>query len=122
MDLIQSRRISENDKLCAAFHIINPKTTDWETLLPTVVQHFGADTVSLSEWIDALGRIENPSVKDFETKPALKLLDTLAALASLKKARVTIETTKTEAASETLRELKAIDPRQMQNWLNQWNF
>lgn len=122
MDLVRSRRKTQSDPLCAAFHVINPRTTDWQSLLPAITNYFDVECVSLLAWTDELKKIAGPTAEDLEEKPALKILSTLEALASIDKPRSWIETTKTEAASENLRQMAAIDSLQMENWLKQWNF
>lgn len=80
------------------------------------------ERVDLKTWIGTLESFANPTESDLRDKPALKILDFFKAIALSDQAGSWTETTKTQAASKTLRNLKAIDGPLMENWMNQWKF
>ncbi|KAJ5896728.1 NRPS-like protein biosynthetic cluster [Penicillium subrubescens] len=121
-DIVRSRRSTQEDEPCAAFHIVNPKVADWKSLIPAVTKHFDVEPVDIQTWIATLESFTNPTEDDLRDKPALKILDFFKAIAYSEEAGPSTETTKTQAASKTLRQLQAIDAPLMERWINQWNF
>lgn len=121
-DIVRTRRITQEDELCAAFHIVNPKTTDWESLIPAVTKYFDVEPVDVHTWIKTLESFTNPTESDLKDKPALKILDFFKAITYSDEAGPSTETTKTQIASKTLRELKGIDASLFENWMKQWSF
>lgn len=122
VETVRTRRTTQEDEPCAAFHIVNPRVTEWPSLIPAVTKYFDVEPVDFSTWIKSLESFTNPTEDDLKDKPALKILDFFQAVASVDEAGPWTETTKTQAASKTLRELKAIDAPLMENWMNQWKF
>ncbi|CEJ60955.1 hypothetical protein PMG11_09509 [Penicillium brasilianum] len=121
-DVVRTRRSTQEDEPCAAFHIVNPKVADWQSLIPAVTKHFDVEPVDIQTWIATLESFTNPTEDDLRDKPALKILDFFKAIAYSNEAGPSTETTKTQAASKTLRRLQAIDASLMERWINQWNF
>lgn len=80
------------------------------------------EPVDLQTWIGTLESFSDPTESDLRDKPALKILDFFKAIALSDQAGLWTETTKTQAASKTLQNLKAIDGPLMENWMNQWKF
>lgn len=78
--------------------------------------------VSLQDWIQTLESFTNPTSQDLVDKPALKILDFYKAIAASGKAGPWPETSKTQGASGTLKNLNAIDVLLMENWMMQWKF
>lgn len=78
--------------------------------------------VSLQDWIQALESFTNPTAQDLVEKPALKILDFYKSIAASGKAGPWPETSKTQGASGTLKNLNAIDVPLMENWMMQWGF
>ena len=64
----------------------------------------------------------NPTAQDLVEKPALKILDFYKSIAASGKAGPWPETSKTQGASGTLKNLNAIDVPLMENWMMQWGF
>lgn len=121
-ETVRTRRTTQEDELCAAFHIVNPRVTEWPSLIPAVTKYFDVEPVDFPTWIKSLESFTNPTEDDLKDKPALKILDFFQAFAAIEEAGPWTETTKTQAASKSLRELKAIDAPLMENWMNQWKF
>ncbi|KAJ5107011.1 hypothetical protein N7456_003686 [Penicillium angulare] len=120
-ETMRARRITQDEEPCAVFHIVNPKTADWSSLIPAVTKYFDAEPVDFKTWLDTLASFTNPTQKDLQDKPALKLLSFFQGTVAAE-VGPWIETVKTQAASKTLRELKAIDAPLVENWMNQWKF
>lgn len=79
--------------------------------------------VTLNEWVNELGSIQNPSDKDILEKPALKLLDFYRGLANNFEAlSVPLRVSNAQKASQTMECLQSVSHAQMLNWLQQWNF
>ncbi|GIK01973.1 putative NRPS-like protein biosynthetic cluster [Aspergillus viridinutans] len=122
IDIVRTRRSTQEDVPCAAFHIVNPRVTDWQSLIPAVRKHFDVEPVDIQTWISTLESFTNPTEHDLRDKPALKILDFFKAIAYSNEAGPSTETIKTQAASKTLRRLQAIDAPLMERWINQWKF
>lgn len=121
-DIVRTRRSTQEDEPCAAFHIVNPKVADWQLLIPAVTKYFDVEPVDIQTWIATLESFNNPTEDDLRDKPALKILDFFKAIAYSNEAGPSTETIKTQAASKTLRRLQAIDAPLMERWINQWKF
>ena len=80
------------------------------------------EVVDIKTWIQTLESFTSPTESDLRDKPALKILDFFKAISTTDEAGPWTETTKTQAASKTLRKLRAIDAPLMENWMNQWDF
>jgi hypothetical protein len=101
---------------------VNPKVADWQALVPAVTNHFDVEPVPLQQWLETLDSFANATEDDLRNKPALKILDFFKAIAMADKPGPWTETTRTQEASKTLRQLEAIDIALMENWMSQWNF
>ncbi|KAH8691535.1 hypothetical protein BGW36DRAFT_388500 [Talaromyces proteolyticus] len=122
-EIVRARRQTQESQPCAAFHIVNPTAADWKTLIPAVTKYFDAELVDIQTWIDTLESFTSPTEEDLKDKPALKILDFFRGIAMGEGERGPwTETTKTQAASHTLRTLKAIDTSLMETWMMQWKF
>ncbi|KAJ9484438.1 hypothetical protein VN97_g8930 [Penicillium thymicola] len=114
------------EEITGYFHALNPKATNWPSLIPVLCEFYGEridEVVSLEEWIHALKKSEVYPVMD--DNPAVKLLDTYRSAA--KGARMGIKvaplaTTRTEFHSSTMRQMEEVSPELMRNWCAQWQF
>ncbi|KAJ5506168.1 Male sterility NAD-binding [Penicillium expansum] len=122
IDIVRTRRETEDDEPCAAFHIVNPRAAEWPSLIPAVTKYFNMEQVDIKTWIETLESFTNPTESDLQDKPALKILDFFKAISFSDEAGPWTETTKTQAASKTLQRLGAIDAPLMENWIKQWKF
>jgi hypothetical protein len=121
-ELIDTRRTTQACTPCAVFHPINPSITSWESLLPAVQDYYQVKPAKISEWVEELESIENPSVEEITAKPALKLLGFYRGLAEEVSLSFPMELHKTKAASATMASLQPISKELMANWLRQWDF
>ncbi|KAJ5668943.1 NRPS-like protein biosynthetic cluster [Penicillium macrosclerotiorum] len=122
LDIVRTRRTTQDEEPCAAFHIVNPKIVDWETLIPFIQKYMDVEPVPLQTWINTLESFPNPTEADLRDKPALKILEFFKAVAYSDEAGPSTETIKTQAASTTLRHLNAVDGPLMTRWMDQWKF
>ena len=121
-EIVRSRRATQEDERCAAFHIVNPKATNWESLVPSVTEYTHAEPVPLQQWIQTLESFDRPTEMDLQDKPALKILDFYRTIARGDEHRPWTETTKAQEASKSLRQLKAVDAYLVATWMSQWGF
>lgn len=121
-DIVRTRRTTQEEEPCEAFHIVNPKTADWKSLIPAVSKYCDVEPVDLQSWIASLESFTNPTEDDLKDKPALKILDFFKAVAFVEGVGPSTETTRTQAASKSLRQLQAIDAPLVENWMKQWDF
>ena len=121
-DIVRTRRVTQEEEICAAFHIVNPKKAEWESLIPAITKFFDVELVDVHTWVKTLEGFINPTESDLKDKPALKILDFFKAITYSDEAGPSTETTKTELASKTLKNLKEIDAPLFENWMKQWNF
>lgn len=109
------------------FNLVNPKTADWNDLVPTIQKHWPTTSIILfSEWIAKLKAIDADSPTNQASMPALKILPFFEGLERGSRRRKdeiqTYETKDSVAASKTMAELNPIDAQAMDTWLRQWNF
>lgn len=112
------------------YNLVNPRSTTWQSLLPTILAHYTdtgnpLETVTLREWVDALqSSVSNNDHADtLSANPAAKLLDFFETLAEREAGLGPLfETTQATRASKTLRDLEPVSPEWMARWLKQWNF
>lgn len=121
-DIVRTRRVTQEEEICAAFHIVNPKKAEWESLIPAITKYFDVELVDVHTWVKTLEGFTNPTESDLKDKPALKILDFFKAITYSDEAGPSTETIKTEIASKTLKNLKEIDAPLFENWMKQWNF
>lgn len=119
-ELAETRVKRQQDSRCEVFHLVGPRTVTWGSLLPAIHRHFAAQVVTFPKWVESLSKFET-SDSEVEEKPALKLLDFFKSLTSLLEwKQPPWETKRAEEASETLRDLPAIDEKMMDLYLDQW--
>lgn len=107
------------------YHAVNPRNCGWEMLLPTIRDLLGADKVKIvpfGEWVEALrnSASETFEKQDFEKNPAIKLLDFFEGLPRAKMPR--LSTVETQKRSRVLREMRAVETKDMERWMRQWGF
>ncbi|TQB68175.1 hypothetical protein MPDQ_003886 [Monascus purpureus] len=124
LELVDTRRKTQSDTRCAAFHLINPSVTTWGSLLPAIQKRYkDIQPVEFSDWIRELESIQDPSAEEIAAKPGIKILDFYRALLDGEGAlSAPIEVGDTKQASPTMGALGPISAELMGNWLNQWNF
>ncbi|OAX81574.1 hypothetical protein ACJ72_04086 [Emergomyces africanus] len=126
IDILRSRRKTEEEIRCAAFHLVNPSPATWESLIPAIKKHFPVEIVDPQKWIATLDTTTSPNQTDLQDKPALKILDffrgAFTGEAEHSGGRVVLDTQRTQAASTTMQLLKPIDRDILNTWMLQWQF
>ncbi|EFR05300.1 ochratoxin A non-ribosomal peptide synthetase [Nannizzia gypsea CBS 118893] len=123
IEIVESRRMTEAESRCSVFHLVNPSTTPWESLLMPLHENYAVQRVSMKEWIEELEKIRNPSDQDMLTKPALKLLPFYKSLVEGEGAlSAPISVTRAREASRTMQSMGPISADLMATWVNQWRF
>ncbi|KAJ5257252.1 hypothetical protein N7478_013356 [Penicillium angulare] len=123
-EIVHTRHGASSGVPHAVFHLTNPKTTPWSSLLPPIQQKYSLETVDFSTWLADLESIQNPTSADVIEKPALKLLDFYRGLSDETSAAMSVglDVTRSKEASRTMKFLEPISSHMMSNWLQQWNF
>jgi len=122
LEILQTRRSSHKD-LNAVFHLTNPCRGNWSSLVPAIQDKYPVQSIPLSEWLDELEGIKDPTDQEVREKPALKLLSFYRGLVGnddMLSAEVSVE--KAKQASKTMAALGPVSSAQMLNWVHQWNF
>ncbi|OJD14718.1 hypothetical protein AJ78_04973 [Emergomyces pasteurianus Ep9510] len=126
IDILRSRRKTEEEIRCAAFHLVNPSPAPWEALIPAIEKHFPVEIVDPRKWIATLDTITNPTQADLQDKPALKILDFFRGAftggAEHSGNPIVLDTQRTQTASKTMQLLKPIDHDILNTWMLQWRF
>ena len=107
------------------YNVVNPHSTSWSGLVPSVIAMCGPRTrvVSLHEWLGQLERTIAPKEEDLRERPAHKILDFLTNLSHLNHSEgAGYAATRLLEASATVRELEAVGSRWMETWGKQWGF
>lgn len=116
------------DEPAQVYHLANPHTTTWSQLYPVIQDFFkqeanvDMEVVEYNDWVDELANI--PQTKEnAERIPGVKLLDFYQGLRPETGVGLPeLETRRTEAVSEALRQGKAVDEGVVKKWLEQWAF
>ncbi|KAL4966920.1 uncharacterized protein BDV14DRAFT_170376 [Aspergillus stella-maris] len=123
IDIVHMRHETEEEDTISVFHLVNPTSVSWETLLDPVNSIYKLETVPMEQWITELRTIESPSPSDLDSKPALKILDFYESLVAGQGAlSVPLECERAKEASHTMRVLQPISTDMMSNWLKRWDF
>jgi thioester reductase-like protein/acyl-coenzyme A synthetase/AMP-(fatty) acid ligase/aryl carrier-like protein len=116
-----------SEEVIRAFHLVNPRATDWTDLAPAVLEtlrettaaHKDVELVGFEDWLAAL-RSCPATTEEMEAKPAIKLLDFYEGLALGGGGLPRLATEETERISAVLRAVGAIDARLLQAWIHKW--
>ncbi|KAL5332601.1 hypothetical protein BJX70DRAFT_404421 [Aspergillus crustosus] len=121
IDIVNTRHTETT--LNAVYHLTNPNTVAWSSLIPAIQEVYPVDTVSFTSWVGELSKIQNPSPAEVAEKPALKLLGFYEGLQdSTTTMSVPLGTEQAQEASMTMKSLDPISASLMGNWLAQWQF
>lgn len=128
--ILELRQLGETGRVSSdtgmpVFHIVNPSTCSWSSLLPSVQSCLGpsVSTVSWKTWLDALEASEQRG--DLGQNPGVKLLDFYRGVDQAGDAGLelpVLETKVSQMKSQTLRSLGPITEGWMRQWMDQWNF
>ncbi|GAP90661.2 putative ochratoxin a non-ribosomal peptide synthetase protein [Rosellinia necatrix] len=100
------------------YHATHPEPQPWGLLVDTLRERVdGAEVVPLRDWVDKLKSIENPTLEDMRTVPALTMLDFFDDLAS-KPIKTRYATARSASASSA--RIPRIDGGFIESWLGDW--
>lgn len=123
MEIVYTRQKTQRESSISVFHLVNPSTTPWKSLLEPINALYNLKIVDMEQWVEELKQITAPTPDDLEDKPALKLLGFYQSLIEGQGAlSVPLEKQHTKAASPTMKSLSPITPDMMETWLKQWAF
>ncbi|KAL8807102.1 MAG: hypothetical protein Q9182_000935 [Xanthomendoza sp. 2 TL-2023] len=117
-------REREEDGGLSVVHVVNPKKTTWQNLLPIIQKQIpDVQVTEYSTWVAALGQSLSDGPKDVHDNPAVKLLAFFEGIEmgmTEAKGGVTLDTRCSEAKSQTMRGLQQVGSEWMVNWMRQW--
>jgi hypothetical protein len=119
---IVNTRHQSSEQPWAVFHLTNPETAPWSSLIPAIQAQYPVEPVDFAAWVADLESIPNPSSVDLASKPALKLLSFYHGLQEEGGMSVPLDVRRARDASRSMRSLGPISATLMQNWLQQWQF
>ena len=114
---------------CNVYHLVNPRATTWQELLPVVLESApqSCTVVSFNEWVDALLDVPDTcmTAKDVTKNPAVKLA---AFFLSLKERSLAnnsqypqLDVADTRRKSRVLDNVHGVSQAWMRLWIQQWN-
>ncbi|KAK7927484.1 hypothetical protein PG985_004482 [Apiospora marii] len=101
------------------YHVSNPNTTSWATLVEYVRGQVALPKVAFATWLKHLEENSREFLQDVDKNPAIKLTDFYERI-SEGNSQVRLETSKAEGASETLRSTGAVNADWVARWMRQW--
>ncbi|KAL4888281.1 acetyl-CoA synthetase-like protein [Aspergillus ambiguus] len=123
MDIIHVRQGPRSSDPCAVYHLQNPTSVSWESLLPPLVQNYEVLPVSLRVWITKLEDIHTAAAGKLQNIPAVKLLGFFKELERSSGANMPIlDVQRAMESSAAMKGLKPISASLMDNWLKQWKY
>lgn len=127
VELLLARTSAEGAGHVRVRNVVNPHSTTWSALLPTVAAYFAKETTPLptvpfSEWV---AKLAATSMDNDAAIPASRLLSFFESLAAAAKEGARAPKFSTDLAaseSSTMQTMKAVAPGDMHIWLGQWGF
>ena len=119
---------SDGHREIEVYHANNPQTSSWsKAMFPTVHRRFPhLRPILWAEWVDALSASQEGSAKkQGGDNMALRLLDFYEKVKweqEIGYVRPSIDTTKAQQMSLTMREMQAVGPVWTDLWLRQWGW
>ena len=106
------------------FQTVNPSTTTWAALLPTILEAYGPNlkTVSLAAWVKTLRTSAKGAATEeaIRVNPAIKLLNFYEGLLDQGQVMPRLDTRQTEKVSPSLGALGPVRSEWMAKWIEQW--
>lgn len=107
------------------YHAVNPTSSSWPDLLPTVSPFLG-QSVKIVDWSTWLAALQgSQETTDPAGNPAIKLLDFYEQAGNKAEMGLALPRLETKIAtqhSKTLREVEKVGSIWMETWMRQWNF
>lgn len=110
----------DNETMCQVFHVVNPHSVAWSSLLPSLKSWLDLERVSFTDWVARL----KPSIED---KPdgnvaAAGLVDFFESACQNDSEIPEIDVSKAKARSLSLQHARPINADLMERWIRQWGF
>jgi thioester reductase-like protein len=108
------------------FHVLNPKPTDWSSLVPALCDFYGTRiraVIPLDEWVRALEHSQ-VATEDIDSNPGVKLLGTYKGVLedANQGTRAKFATERAELYSRTMGQIMAVTPELLIHWCEQLQF
>lgn len=109
------------------YHVVNPSSRPWSTLVPTVTAGLGLDTdKNVIPWVEWLAALEaSETAGDYENNPGLNLIPFYRSVTTAGDAGrqlAVLQTILAQKRSPTLKSMEAVSPTWMDEWMTQWAF
>ena len=109
------------------FHAVNPRSCEWQDLLPAVRESLGQDilVIPFEGWVQELQDSIEAKEMDAGAHPGVKLMAFFQGMVrdgQRAKESVRLATAETEQCSKTLRGLEPVRVEWMKMWLKQWGY
>jgi nucleoside-diphosphate-sugar epimerase len=125
-------RLRKKTKTVRVWHVVNPNTTTWTSILPSIIDSMNCDIepVDFVKWVDELERRDKlqqgngEGVSGFPAAKLLSFFDDLRdkALRFPRTPSATLATKETVKHSKTMAKTPAVSPSWLQLWVKQWDF
>jgi thioester reductase-like protein len=109
------------------YHLANPHKTTWKQIYPVIQAFYNKidvriEVIEYNDWVQELGQLALTK-ENAERVPGLKLLEFYKSLRpGMGTALPRLETKEAETVSQTLRDGRAVDGREVRKWLKQWAY
>ncbi|KAL8980929.1 MAG: hypothetical protein Q9205_004133 [Flavoplaca limonia] len=120
-------RMPQDGQMMRMFHAVNPRSCEWQDLLPAVQESLGQDlpVIPFEGWVQKLQDSVDAKEMDADVHPGVKLTPFFQGMVRDRqraKESVRLVTTETEQCSTTLRDLEPVRVEWMKIWLKQWGY
>ncbi|KAK7744112.1 putative NRPS-like protein biosynthetic cluster [Cytospora paraplurivora] len=121
--------MSDDQRLLRVFNVVNPNLTEWSVFVAALQRRLDKgegryQQLSFAEWVDALVRTDPGTLSEAEASLSTRILPYFQHLAETAARGVVLQpkfkTTESARSSRTIRELKRIDEKLIDGWLQQW--
>ena len=113
----------------AVYHVANPSSVPWTSLLPVVTQALGSSVsvVNFADWVTALQNSTAETSRNVSDNPAIKLISFFEnlqdkAIRFPRAHAATLDVQRTKELSEHLAALEPVNAPWMELWMRQWAF
>lgn len=110
-----------SDQTLVTYNVINPRTTEWSSLLPAVQETMGTpcSIVPFAKWLATLKVHDPESEGEAKKYPVLKMLPFFEGFLEHQE-HLTIDTKRAQTASPSLSQLEPVNAEWMRQWMREW--
>ncbi|KAK8080222.1 hypothetical protein PG997_008040 [Apiospora hydei] len=101
------------------FHVSNPRHIAWAAFVEYLCTNITLPKATFAAWLERLEDSSRESLQDVEKNPAAKLTEFYRRISERNRQPI-METSRAEAASETLRAVGAVNAEWVARWVRQW--